>query len=145
MQSSRHTKNRVKRVVASFGGNTNQWGSALLLAGWGVGTAITVDTLLYTRLVGNRMRLHQVPVLLAFLGGLALFGPAGMILGPAILAVTVAVLDVWHCRAENGDSAEAPRSDVERAGDDATRMEQRAVKATNTDGVAASARQKVKK
>jgi predicted PurR-regulated permease PerM len=36
--------------------------------------------------------------MLSFLGGLALFGPTGMILGPAILAMTVAVLDVWRRR-----------------------------------------------
>lgn len=79
----------------------NQWLGAVAMITWGVGTAILIDSLLYVRLAGNRMRLHQVPVLLAFLGGLALFGPSGMILGPAILAVTVAVLDVWHCRADS--------------------------------------------
>jgi predicted PurR-regulated permease PerM len=50
------------------------------------------------RLAGDRMRLHQAPALVAFLGGLAVFGVSGMILGPAILAVTVAVLEVWKRR-----------------------------------------------
>jgi predicted PurR-regulated permease PerM len=51
------------------------------------------------RIAGDRMHLHQVPALIAFLGGLAAFGASGMILGPGILAVTVAVLEVWHDRA----------------------------------------------
>jgi predicted PurR-regulated permease PerM len=74
----------------------NQWWEASLMVGWGVLTAIFVDSLLYVSLAGKRMRLHQVPSMLAFLGGLSLFGPSGMILGPAILAMTVAVLDVWR-------------------------------------------------
>ena len=78
-----------------------QWGGTAALAAWGVGCSVLIDTLLYTRLAGNRMRLHPVPALLAFVGGLALFGASGMIIGPAILAVTVAVLEVWHARATN--------------------------------------------
>ena len=96
--------------AAAFLMLTNDWVGALLLTIWGVGTAIIIDSLLFARLAGNRMRLHPVPVLLAFLGGLALFGPAGMILGPAILAITVAVLDVWHCRAEAADQLTAAES-----------------------------------
>jgi predicted PurR-regulated permease PerM len=76
-----------------------QWPSALALIGWGVAGWIIVDNYIYVKLAGNRMRLHEVPALIAFLGGLSLFGASGMILGPAILAVTVAVLEVWHRRA----------------------------------------------
>jgi predicted PurR-regulated permease PerM len=50
------------------------------------------------------MCLHEVPALVAFLGGLALFGASGIVLGPAALAVTVAVLEVWRGRL----GAEAP-------------------------------------
>ena len=78
---------------------SGQPASAAILLGWGVAFSILVDNFLYVRIAGDRMRLHQVPALLAFLGGLAVFGVSGIILGPAILAVTVAVLDVWHRRA----------------------------------------------
>ena len=57
----------------------------------GVLTATFVDNILYVRLAGGRMRMHDVPVLVSFLGGLAVFGMSGMILGPAILAVTEAL------------------------------------------------------
>ena len=43
-------------------------------------------------------KLHDVPALLSFLGGLAVFGLSGMVLGPAILAVTMAILEVWKRR-----------------------------------------------
>ncbi len=77
----------------------DQWGGAAALVAWGIGSSVLVDTLLYTRLAGGRMRLHAVPTLLAFVGGLAVFGASGLVLGPAILAVTVATLEVWHARA----------------------------------------------
>ena len=85
--------------AAAFLALTNEWGGAVAMVAWGVGSSILVDTLLYTRLAGTRMRLHPVPTLLAYVGGLAVFGATGMVLGPAILAVTVAVLEVWHYRA----------------------------------------------
>jgi predicted PurR-regulated permease PerM len=75
---------------------TGRWVEALVLVGWGVASWFVVDYVIYVRIAGDRMRLHQIPALLAFLGGLAVFGVSGMILGPAILAVTVAVLEVWN-------------------------------------------------
>jgi len=75
---------------------SGNWPGGVALIAWGIGSAITVDSLLYVRLAGKRTRLHVVPSLLAFLGGLAVFGPSGMVLGPAILSVTVAVIEVWR-------------------------------------------------
>ncbi len=79
---------------------TGHWGGAVGLVSWGVASWVVVDSIIYVRIAGDRMQLHQVPSLLAFVGGLALFGAAGMVLGPGILAVTVAVLDVWRRRSE---------------------------------------------
>jgi len=77
---------------------------ALLLVTWGVATAIAVDNILYATLAGGRMRLHTVPTFLALLGGLAVFGVSGMVLGPAIVAATLALLDVWNQRSEERTS-----------------------------------------
>lgn len=84
--------------------NDNWLGAGGLVA-VGVVTAVFVDNMLYARLAGDRMRMHNVPVLIAFLGGLAVFGMSGMILGPAILAVTEALLEVWKRRAANSGGA----------------------------------------
>jgi predicted PurR-regulated permease PerM len=86
--------------AAGFLAATGHWPSAVALIAWGVVSWVVTDNFIYVRIAGNRMRLHQVPSLIAFLGGLSLFGAAGMILGPAILAVTVAVLEVWHRRSQ---------------------------------------------
>jgi predicted PurR-regulated permease PerM len=77
---------------------TGRWLAAAALVAWGVLSFLITDNVIYVRLAGERMRLHDVPALIAFLGGLALFGMSGMILGPAILAVTVALLEVWKGR-----------------------------------------------
>jgi predicted PurR-regulated permease PerM len=66
-----------------------------------------VDNLLYPYLVGDKLRLHTVPTLFAVLGGVGLFGPAGLILGPLALAIAIALLDVWWQRTEHGQAAES--------------------------------------
>jgi predicted PurR-regulated permease PerM len=74
------------------------WGSALILALWGMLVVGTVDNLLRPILVGNRLKLHTVLVFLSVVGGLMLFGPAGVILGPIVLTVTIALLEIWFNR-----------------------------------------------
>ncbi|HEX5733580.1 MAG TPA: AI-2E family transporter [Blastocatellia bacterium] len=82
------------------------WGKALILTALGVGVIAVIDNLLYPMLVGKKMRLHTLPVFFAILGGLALFGPSGLILGPVTLAITVALVDVWRRRTAGGRAAE---------------------------------------
>lgn len=78
----------------------DQWGAALAVVVWGVLMAGPVNNYVYACLAGGRLRLHPVPALLAFIGGLAVFGVTGMVLGPVVLAVTLALIDMWRQRAE---------------------------------------------
>jgi len=89
---------------------SGQWLGGLALLAWGVISFIIVDNIIYVRLAGQRMRMHEVPAMIAFLGGIAVFGLSGMILGPAIIAVTSAFLAVWRRRMIGGadPSAIAP-------------------------------------
>lgn len=79
-----------------------QWWQAVVLAVWGVVMAGPVCNYVYAVAAGQRLKLHPVPTLLAFIGGLAVFGVAGMILGPCVLAVTLALIDVWRTRSSDG-------------------------------------------
>jgi predicted PurR-regulated permease PerM len=104
--------------AAGFLALSGLWLNAFILLAWGIASSAIVDNIIYVRIAGDRMRLHQVPALLAFLGGLAVFGVSGMILGPGILAVTVAILDVWHHRATGTTplgAASNPATDSEAA------------------------------
>jgi predicted PurR-regulated permease PerM len=75
------------------------WGKALILTLWGMLVVGTIDNLLRPILVGKRLRLHTVLAFISVVGGLLLFGAAGLILGPVTLTVTAGLLDVWHQRA----------------------------------------------
>jgi predicted PurR-regulated permease PerM len=84
------------------------WIKAAILAGWGVFVVGTIDNVLYPMLVGHEMRLHTLPVFLSILGGLLVFGAAGLVLGPVILAATVAILEILRRRTEHAHSAAEP-------------------------------------
>ena len=71
---------------------------ALAMVGWGVVVISLIDNVLYPVLVKNRLRMHTIPVFVAIVGGIALFGAAGLVLGPVVLAVTLALLGIWRNR-----------------------------------------------
>ena len=96
--------------VALFLVLTGSWLKAIILVAWGGLAVSTIDNLLYPYLVGGRLRLHTIPTFFASLGGIEFFGPAGLILGPIALAVTIGLLDVWGARTTGGRTAEQPQS-----------------------------------
>ena len=52
--------------------------------------------------MGNRLKLHTILAFISLVGGLILFGPAGLILGPVTLTVTLVLLEVWAGRIKSG-------------------------------------------
>jgi predicted PurR-regulated permease PerM len=76
-----------------------QWGQAVIMALWGAAVVGLADNLLYPVVVGRYLRLHTVPMLVSLIGGLVVFGAVGFFLGPVVLAVTLALLEVWRMRA----------------------------------------------
>jgi predicted PurR-regulated permease PerM len=72
------------------------WGKALILTLWGMLIIGTIDNLLRPVLVGSRLKLHTVLAFISVVGGLMLFGPAGLILGPVALTITTVLLEVWR-------------------------------------------------
>jgi predicted PurR-regulated permease PerM len=84
--------------VAIYLGLTGHWGKAALLAIWGGLIVSTIDNILYPVLVGSHLRAHTATILLSVLGGIALFGPIGIVLGPVLFTITTTLLDIWHTR-----------------------------------------------
>jgi predicted PurR-regulated permease PerM len=66
----------------------------LLLAIWGLTALSLIDNLLYPILVGGYVRLHTLLVFFSALGGLALFGFLGFVLGPVVATLTVTLIEV---------------------------------------------------
>src|ERR1051325_4718655 len=73
---------------------TGEWGKAVILAVWGALVIGSVDNFLRPKLVGERTRLHELLIFFSVLGGLQVFGVLGIVLGPVIVAITIALLDV---------------------------------------------------
>lgn len=91
------------------------WGKALILTAWGVAVVGTIDNLLRPVLVGNRLKLHTVLAFLSVVGGLMVFGPAGLILGPMALTITTVLMEIWTARAAIHDSNTSPRTQPAQA------------------------------
>src|SRR6185295_19433131 len=56
---------------------------------------VNVDNLMRPRLVGQETGMHDLMVFFSTLGGLAMFGPAGLIIGPMIAALFLSLLDIY--------------------------------------------------
>ena len=70
------------------------WQHALLLLGWGVLIIHPVDNLLGPILVGKTLHLHTLLIFFSIIGGVAAFGPTGLVLGPVIVTVSVALVEM---------------------------------------------------
>ena len=68
-----------------------------------------IDNLLYPFLVGHRIRLHTLVAFFAILGGATTFGMSGIVLGPVIVALSLALVDIWRHRTAAGQSARKAR------------------------------------
>jgi predicted PurR-regulated permease PerM len=75
---------------------TGHWVKALILVGWGTLIIGTVDNFLRPKLVGERTKLHELFIFFSVLGGLHVFGVVGIVLGPVVLAITLALLDAFR-------------------------------------------------
>src|SRR5262245_20717629 len=73
---------------------TGHWAKAIILAVWCGVVVSSVDNFLRPKLVGGRARMHELFIFFAVLGGLKVFNAAGLVLGPLVLAITLALLDV---------------------------------------------------
>ncbi len=68
---------------------------ALGLLIWSILAVGLIDNLLSPIIVGGRTQLHAFLVLIAILGGLQVFGPIGLIVGPTILAGLMVVVELY--------------------------------------------------
>jgi predicted PurR-regulated permease PerM len=70
-------------------------GGAIGLAIFGVFGVGVVDNFLRPYLVGGRASIHPLLILLSVLGGLALFGPGGLFLGPLVISLLLGLLSIY--------------------------------------------------
>jgi predicted PurR-regulated permease PerM len=66
--------------------------AALFLAGWSLGVVGLVDNVVKPLFIRGGLDLHPAIIFFALLGGLAAFGPVGLLVGPLSVALLLAVL-----------------------------------------------------
>jgi len=76
-----------------FTGNTLH---AVGLSLWGATAVGLIDNLLGPHLMGKGANIHPLFVLFSVLGGVAFFGPLGFFLGPLVLSLLYALIDIYR-------------------------------------------------
>lgn len=83
-------------VVGAAEGNTTMLWNGIGLLLWGALLVSTIDNFLKPKIIGDRGGVHPALVLIGALGGLALIGFIGFIIGPLILALLKTMLDIYE-------------------------------------------------
>ncbi|MBA3581825.1 MAG: AI-2E family transporter [Gammaproteobacteria bacterium] len=75
---------------------TGQATEAIGLCVWGTLLVGSIDNVLRPYIVGSESGMPDLLILVSTLGGIALFGAVGIIVGPIILAALVTLLEIYH-------------------------------------------------
>lgn len=73
---------------------TGAWTRAVILLVWGILVVGSIDNFLSPRLVGKRTCMHELLIFFAVLGGIQMFGVLGVVLGPVVIAITLALIEI---------------------------------------------------
>ncbi|HTL57128.1 MAG TPA: AI-2E family transporter [Candidatus Limnocylindrales bacterium] len=80
--------------AAVYLGLEGRWGEALGVAALGSLVVRGIENFLYPVLVKDRLRVPSVSIFVSLVGGLLLFGWSGLVLGPVILTITSALVEM---------------------------------------------------
>jgi predicted PurR-regulated permease PerM len=80
--------------AAAYLALTGAYIKAVVLVIWGILVIGSIDNVLSPRLVGSRARLHELLIFFGVLGGLQVFGVLGLVLGPVVIATTLALVEM---------------------------------------------------
>jgi len=107
--------------AAVYLGLEGRWGEALGVAALGSLLVRGIENFLYPALVKDRLKVPSVSIFVSLVGGLFLFGWSGLVLGPVILTVTSALLEI--CAKRFGEpqvgtrSTESPKPEPNKSTD----------------------------
>ncbi len=75
---------------------TKHYSEGVFLLAWGTFLVSTIDNVVRPRLCGARMGLHPLLVFLSMFGGLAVFGMMGLLVGPLIASLFMAMVRIYR-------------------------------------------------
>jgi predicted PurR-regulated permease PerM len=67
----------------------------IILFVWCLGVVVAIDKVLRPIFIGSRIQMPTIFLLFGILGGLAVFGALGLILGPVLFALLAALIDLY--------------------------------------------------
>jgi predicted PurR-regulated permease PerM len=83
----------IPAVIYLF--STGHWGRAIVLIAICGALGASIDNILRPVLLGGRASLNGLLIFISVLGGIAVFGVLGVVLGPIVVATAVGILDVY--------------------------------------------------
>jgi len=77
---------------------TGHTGAGIGMAIWAFASIQGIDNFISPRVIGNKTHLHPLLTLLSVLGGIGLFGYLGFLIGPILMSVFMALVDIYTMR-----------------------------------------------
>ena len=74
---------------------TGHTGAGIGMTLWAFASIQGIDNFISPRVIGHKAHLHPLVTLLSILGGISLFGYLGFLLGPILMSVFMALLDIY--------------------------------------------------
>jgi predicted PurR-regulated permease PerM len=87
---------------------TGSYGSAAILLGWSVVVVGSADNIIRPLVVGGRVNQNPMLIVLSIIGGTAAFGAIGMILGPVVVSLVIALATELRRRLAHEAPVQAP-------------------------------------
>jgi predicted PurR-regulated permease PerM len=83
-------------VVGASEGNTIMVWNGIGLLLWGALLVSTIDNLIKPKIIGDRAGIHPGLILIGALGGLAVFGFIGFVIGPLLLGLLKTLIEIYE-------------------------------------------------
>jgi predicted PurR-regulated permease PerM len=69
-----------------------RWVAALFMIAWSVAVVSSADNVVRPLFISGRAQISTLPVFLGLIGGISAFGPIGLVVGPVVVALILALL-----------------------------------------------------
>jgi predicted PurR-regulated permease PerM len=80
---------------------TGHVGAAIFLAIWGISVISTIDNIVRPLIMRKKANVNPVFLLFSILGGIALFGLWGIVIGPLVISITITILHIYELEYKN--------------------------------------------
>lgn len=88
------------------------WWSAFWLALWGAAVVSSIDNVIKMKVLHGHSTLHPLFALLSILGGVKVFGPIGILIGPMVVVFLQTLLEILNHELEGRDSTDIDVDDA---------------------------------